>query len=60
LHSDNSVALKKKSPLPAHVDICAAGELDCFGYLGNLHHAHVFGTDGNARAYARMFGFRRT
>jgi hypothetical protein len=57
-HCDNSVAFKKKSPLPAHVGVRAAGELDFFDYFGNLYHAYALGIDGNARSHAGMFGIR--
>ncbi|WP_036306494.1 hypothetical protein [Methyloglobulus morosus] len=60
LHSDNSVAFQKKSPLPAHIAIYVASELDFFGHFGNLHHAYALGIKGNARTHARMFGIRRT
>jgi len=48
LHSDNSVAFQKKSPLPAHINICVAGELDFFDHFGNLYYAYAFSSNGNA------------
>jgi hypothetical protein len=48
LHFDNSVAFQKKSSLPAHINICAAGELDFFGHYSNLHHAYAIGIGSNA------------
>ncbi len=51
-HCDNNVAFQKKSPLPAHVGVRAAGELDFFNYFGNLHHAYAI---GNAQPHAGMF-----
>jgi hypothetical protein len=47
-HCDNSVAFKKKSSLPAHVGVCAAGELDFFDHFGNLYYAYAFSSDGHA------------
>jgi hypothetical protein len=59
LHFDNSVAFQKESPLPAHINICVAGELGFFVHFGNLHHAYALGIEGNARTHAGMFGIRR-
>ncbi|MBY0499350.1 MAG: hypothetical protein K2P74_07040 [Nitrosomonas sp.] len=59
-HFDNSVAYQKKSPLPAHLNICVAGELDFFGHFSNLRHANALGIEGDARTHAGMFGIRRT
>jgi hypothetical protein len=47
-HCDNRIAFQKKSPLPAHLGLRAAGELDFFGHFGNLHNAYALSIDGNA------------
>jgi hypothetical protein len=54
---DYSVAFKKKSSLPAHIGIRAAGELDFFDYFSNLYHAYAPDNGSNAGSYARMCRF---
>jgi hypothetical protein len=44
---DNSVAYQKKPSLPAHVDLCVAGELAFYGYFRDMHHANALGFEGN-------------